>query len=151
MTVLENSIEIARSPEDVFDFGVDLCNEREWNADLRSIERLTAGPIGVGSRYRAEWGSGGLNMVECIAYERPTSWEYLSDSKRMQFGFQGRVTATADGAKLSVRMDLRPHGAARLAMPILRLVFQRGEVRNLAAIKRTMETRDESSQEIHDR
>ncbi|HEY8867893.1 MAG TPA: SRPBCC family protein [Candidatus Limnocylindrales bacterium] len=120
---------------------VDLCNEREWNPDLKSVEKLTDGPVGVGTRYRAEWGSGGLNTVECTRWDRPGFWEHVADSKNLQFGFQGRVTPTAAGSRLVIRMELRPRGLARLAMPILRRVFQRGEVRNLAAIKRTLEAR----------
>lgn len=53
--------------------------------------------------------------------------------------FQARVEPTPAGSRLIVRMDLRPRGLARLGSPILRRVMQREEVRNLAAIKRTLE------------
>jgi hypothetical protein len=54
--------------------------------------------------------------------------------------FHARVEPTSTGSRLIVRMDLRPHGLARLGSPILRRVMQREEVRNLAAIKRALES-----------
>jgi hypothetical protein len=140
MAVLENAVEIARSPVEVFDYCSDLSNEREWTpGSMKSVEKLTDGPVGVGTRYLAEWQQGGPNTVEYTRFERPTSWEATSDSKMLGMVFQARVEPTSAGSRLIVRMDLRPHGLARLGSPILRRVMQREEVRNLAAIKRTLE------------
>ena len=42
MAVLENMVEIARSPVDVFDYCSDLSNEREWSpGSMKSVEKLT--------------------------------------------------------------------------------------------------------------
>jgi hypothetical protein len=142
MAVLENAIEIARSPVDVFDYCSDLCNELVWSPGyMKSVERLTDDPIGVGTQYRAEWQQGGPNTIEYTRFERPTLWEAAADSKSLGMVFLGRVEATAAGCRLIVRMDLHPHGLAKLAAPILTRAMQRQEVRNLAAIKRTMERR----------
>lgn len=140
MAVLENAIEIARSPVEVFDYCSDLCNELEWSPGyMKEVERLTDNPIGVGTRYRAEWQQGGPNAIEYTRFERPTLWEAAADSKALGMVFLGRVEPTAAGSRLVVRMDLRPHGLARLVAPILTRVMQAQEVRNLAAIKRTLE------------
>ena len=40
-TLIENSIEIARTPEDVFDYLSDMGNEVRWNPDCVSMEQLT--------------------------------------------------------------------------------------------------------------
>lgn len=140
MAVLENAVEIARSPVDVYDYCSDLCNELEWSPGyMKSVERLTDDPIGVGTRYRAEWRQGGPNTIEYTRFERPTLWEAAADSKSLGMVFLGRVEPTAAGSRLIIRMDLRPHGLARLAAPLLAWAMQRQEVRNLAAIKRAME------------
>jgi hypothetical protein len=137
---MENAIDIARSPVDVFDFCSDLCNEMEWSPGyMKSVERLTTGPIGVGTRYRAEWRQGGPNTVEYARFERPTSWEAVSESKSLSMVFQGRVEPTPTGSRLVIRMELRPRGLARLAAPVLNRVMQRQEIHNLAAIKSTLE------------
>jgi hypothetical protein len=142
MAVLENAIEIARSPREVFDYCSDLSNELEWSPGyMKDVSRLTDGPIGVGARYRAEWQQGGPNTIEYTRFERPNFWEASADSKTLGMVFQGRVEPTPAGSRLIIRMDLRPHGIARLASPILTRAMQAQEIRNLAAIKRTLEAR----------
>ena len=141
MAVLENAIEIARSPVEVFDYCSDLSNELQWSPGyMKSVERLTDDPIGIGTRYRAEWQQGGPNVLEYTRFERPVAWEATADSKTLGMVFQGRVEPTSTGSRLVIRMDLHPHGLARLAAPILSRVMQAQEIRNLAAIKRTLES-----------
>jgi hypothetical protein len=45
VAVVENVIEIARSPEDVFDYSVDLEREPEWTPKARRVTKVTEGPI----------------------------------------------------------------------------------------------------------
>ena len=52
---VENAIEICRSPEDVFDYPTGITTEVEWNPRTRRVEKLTPGPIGLGTRFGAEW------------------------------------------------------------------------------------------------
>jgi hypothetical protein len=52
---VQNEIEIARSPETVFDYLTDITREVEWNPRTKRVEKLTPGPVGVGSRFGAEW------------------------------------------------------------------------------------------------
>ena len=77
-TVIENVIEIARTPEDVFDYLSDLGNEVRWNPDCLSMEQLTDGPVGVGTRFRAKWKQGPVIFAEVTAYERPRTWTYVN-------------------------------------------------------------------------
>ena len=70
-TLIENVIEIARTPEDVFDYLSDMGNEVRWNPDCVSMEQLTDGPVGVGTRFRAKWKQGPVVFTEVTAYERP--------------------------------------------------------------------------------
>ena len=73
-TLIENVIEIARTPEDVFDYLSDMGNEVRWNPDCVSMEQLTDGPVGVGTRFRAKWKQGPVVFTEVTAYERPRNW-----------------------------------------------------------------------------
>jgi hypothetical protein len=50
--VVENAIEIGVSPEAVFDYCTDVLREPEWNPKLLEVEKLTEGPIGLGTRFR---------------------------------------------------------------------------------------------------
>jgi uncharacterized protein YndB with AHSA1/START domain len=44
---------IHRPPEEVFEFCSDLRSELQWNPKVKYVEKLTDGPVGVGTRYRA--------------------------------------------------------------------------------------------------
>src|SRR6186997_93710 len=75
-TLIENTIEIARTPEDVFDYLSNMANEVRWNPDCLSMEKLTDGPVGVGTRFRAKGKQGAVIFTELTAYGRPHSWTY---------------------------------------------------------------------------
>jgi hypothetical protein len=75
MTVSENQITVACTPEELFDYWVDLRNELEWNPTAVSMEKVTEGPIGVGTRFLARWkGAPSATEVTCLEFERPRRW-----------------------------------------------------------------------------
>ena len=78
VTLIENVTEIARTPEDVFDYLSDMGNEVRWNPDCIAMEQLTDGPVGVGTRFRAKWKQGPVVFTEVTAYERPSNWAYVN-------------------------------------------------------------------------
>jgi hypothetical protein len=54
LAVVENTVDIRSSPEEVFDYCVDLTREPEWNPNARRVEKVS-GPTGLGTRYEAEF------------------------------------------------------------------------------------------------
>jgi hypothetical protein len=135
----ENVIDIARSPEDVFDYCVDLTREPEWNPKAKRVDKLTAGPIGLGTRYEAEFLKGDAMTIELVRFERPVAWESVGRSRRLDAKGEGRISATEEGARIVMRMELRPKGTLRLLLPILGRFMHKQEERNLAAIKEALE------------
>lgn len=73
MPVIKNSVLIHCSPEEAFDYLSDLRAELEWNPACKAMEKLTDGPVGVGTRYRAKWTGSPCIEVETLAYDRPQS------------------------------------------------------------------------------
>ena len=80
VALVENAIEIARSPEDVFDYWVDLEREPEWNRKARRVAKLSDGPIGLGTRFEAEFLKGNAMTIEFVRFERPLAWETVGHS-----------------------------------------------------------------------
>ena len=54
-TVIENFVEIARSPEDVFDYLSDQGNEVHWNPDCISMEKFTPAAGRRGHEVPGKW------------------------------------------------------------------------------------------------
>jgi uncharacterized protein YndB with AHSA1/START domain len=139
LAVVENAVHIARSPEDVFDYCVDLAREPDWNPKARRVEKLTDGPIGLGTRYEAAFLKDSPTTIEFVRFERPVAWESVGRSRRLDAKAEGRVLATEHGARLLMRMELRPKGTLRLLLPLIGRFMHEQEERNLAAIKAALE------------
>jgi len=65
MVRIEGEIVIKRPLEEVFDFVADERNEPRYNPRMRRAEQISDGPIGVGTRFRAEIASMG-RLVEMV-------------------------------------------------------------------------------------
>jgi uncharacterized protein YndB with AHSA1/START domain len=136
---VENEIEIARSPEDVFDYSVDLTREPEWNPKARRVEKVTDGPIGIGTRFEVEFLQGAPMTIEFVRFQRPAAWETVAHSRRLDAKGEGRISATEHGARFLMRMELHPKGSLRLLLPILGRFMHQQQERNLAAMKHVLE------------
>ena len=108
---VENAIEILRSSENVFDHLTDITKEVEWNPRTRRVEKLTPAPIGLGTRFSAEWIKGNPTIVEYVRFERPTAWASIARSRRLDAEGEGRISPTEQGSRVVVRTKLRPKAA----------------------------------------
>ncbi len=138
--VIENAIEIEATPEAVFDYCTDVHREPEWNPKLLEVEKLTEGPIGLGTRFRIRLDGVGWSTTENIAFHRPSYWAATSASRKLDVRIEFEVTPTGRGARLSVRTLLLPHGVLRLAQPILRRYMRQQWEHHLIRIKAKLES-----------
>jgi carbon monoxide dehydrogenase subunit G len=138
MAVIGNRVQIDRSPEKVFDYLVDLRNELDWNPDVQSMQKITDGPIGVGTRFLAKWKQSNQIEVECTRFDRPCGWSY-SNGGPLAVVFDVDVTPQGDGSVLDVRFDARPNGLLKLIFPLLLQQLKRAERRNMQCIKDALE------------
>ena len=138
MAVIENQVDIAKPTDHVFDFTVDLRNELKWNPDVESMEKITDGPVAVGTRFRAKWRTSPPILTECTAYERPRRFTYLNGGP-IEVELTISLTPSASGTLLRSRFDARPHGWFRLIFPVFLVILRRQEKANMANVKRYLE------------
>ena len=131
---------IHRSPEDVFEFCSDLRSELQWNPKVEYIEKLTDGPVGVGTRYRARWANSGLTTVEVVAFDRPRRWETYAKARGMGIRFRGTVTGAVPGARYTAFLKLHPKGLAWLVAPLALLAMRRQGQTNMHHIREALES-----------
>jgi Polyketide cyclase / dehydrase and lipid transport len=136
---VQNEIEIARSPETVFDYLTDITREVEWNPRTKRVEKLTPGPVGVGSRFGAEWIKGNPMVIEYTALERPIGWTSRARSRLLDVKGEGRVSATDRGSRVVIRTEIRPKGILALLRPLLGRTMLQREERNLQRVKAILE------------
>lgn len=131
---------IRRPPDDVFEFLSDLRHELDWNPEATQIEKLTDGPVGVGTRFEAKWRRTRPTIVEVDRYERPTSWRTRSKALGIEVLASGEVAATPGGSRYTIRLDLRPGGLAVLVAPLVKVMMERGEARNMQLVRDALES-----------
>jgi hypothetical protein len=137
--VVENAIEIEATPEAVFDYCTDVLREPEWNPKLLEVEKLTAGPVGLGTRFRIRLDGVGWSTTENIAFHRPNFCAATSASKRLDVRIEWEVRPMERGTILSVRTLLLPHGVLRLGQAILRRFMWHQWEHHLRRIKARLE------------
>ena len=139
--LVRNEFVAGCTQEEAFDFLSDLRNEPEWNPDqCQSVEKVTDGPVGRGTLYRAKWKGSPQIEVEYVHFDRPHSWQAHSDGL-LESNFKGMVERHADGAKLVTELELIPHGFFKLVFPIFKLIFSKSEKAAADRIRKTLEER----------
>ena len=131
---------IRRSPEAVFDYCSDLRSELQWNPQVKYIEKVTDGPVGVGTRYRARWANSGPTTVEVVVFDRPRSWETTTTARGVRIRFQGTVTDAGPGARYTASLELQPEGPARLVAPLALLAMRRQDRKNMRRVREALES-----------
>src|SRR5215217_5606082 len=80
-TVVESAI-IEQPLARVFDTAADARKQLEWDRDtLRSVEQLTPGPLGQGTRYRGDFKGFGVVEYEFAEYEPPRRFAHQTSMK----------------------------------------------------------------------
>jgi Polyketide cyclase / dehydrase and lipid transport len=145
---VEGSIVIDRPVDEVFDFVADERNEPRYNAGMIRVEKLSPGPIGLGTCFEAEMISGGRRApmtIEFTTFDRPRR---LASSTRLStMDIHGTLLfePVPEGTRMTWRWELRPRGLLRVAGPLVRRMGQRQEQEIWAGLKRCLEAGERAS------
>lgn len=143
MARIHGEIVIARPVEEVFDFVADERNEPKYNPQMTRVDKTTAGPIGVGSRFEAETrtrGAATTMTIQFTEFERPRRLASLTRLSPMDIAGLVTFQPTAEGTLLRWDWDLRPRGFMKLLSPLVARMGRRQEETNWANLKRYLET-----------
>lgn len=128
------------SPEAAFDYLADHRAELEWNPKCRLMEKVTPGPVGLGTRYRAKWKGSPYVELETVAFDRPRSWT-VHNGGSIEATFTCRLEPVPEGTRLHADFDPRPHGWFRLVYPVFLIMIRRDEKANMSHLRDVLERR----------
>lgn len=136
-----NAITIRRRPADVFAFLSRFENVPRWNYAITETRKVSAGPVGVGSRYVQ------TRTVPSHSEESFEITEYEPDRRLSIKGTLGRFPAEAtyaieaigDATRLTNDVELQPTGLLSVVAPLAASRVRAAVANNLEALKNILE------------
>jgi uncharacterized membrane protein len=142
MARIATSVEIARSPEDVFAYIADVPRHPEWQEGLVSVTVETEGPIRVGTRivHRRKLGPRTVATTsEITAYEPPRVVGFRGIDGPIRGQGSQRVEPVGDGSRVLFEMELEGYGLGKLMLPMARRQAARQVAASHEKLKRILE------------
>lgn len=141
MIRVEHSVQISRSPEDVFVRLSDVERLPEWQTS--ALEVHADGPIAQGSRIfekRRLMGREMDNELEVVAFDPPRRLTLRSLGGPVKLTIDHELAAVDGGTRLTIVASGKPGGVMKLAGPMIERTA-REEIRgDFARLKELLET-----------
>ena len=137
---IERSIWIARPPEEIWNYLVDVSNETQWRGGVAEAQWISDPPHGVGST--------GLHFIEGIGdwpwkvteWEEPRIMGWDVTGGRFEGSHAGyRVTPEDAGSRVTIHMRVKPSALMRILMLIMKRRMRRQLAAHLEKLKAIME------------
>jgi hypothetical protein len=139
---VKGEILIHRPVELVFDYVADQRNEPIYNPRMLRSEKITDGPIGVGTRFRATARSGrrlAEMLIEITEYDRARRLGSRTTMSSVDVNGE-LVFVPVDGAtRMSWSWEVSPKGPLRLLGPLVARLGRRQEKTIWTALKTQLE------------
>jgi uncharacterized membrane protein len=142
MASIATSVEIARSPEDVFAYITDVSRHPEWQEGLVSANLESDGPVRVGSRVLHKRKLGFTTIAapsEITAFNPPEVVGFRGLDGPIRAEGSQRVERVGDGSRVSFEMEMRGHGLGVLMLPMARRQAARQVATSHERLKRILE------------
>lgn len=128
--------------QDVFAFAANPNNMPKWNSAVASLEQLTPGTVGVGSKFKSKAELMGRSIegeMQVIAYEPDTKCGFQVHAGPMQVNLTLSFKTVGTGTKISLNAQGNPAGFFKLAEGVMAGRIKSMMEENLARLKSQLE------------
>ena len=123
--VSESAI-IERPPAEVFGVAADPHEQLKWDhGTLRSVEKLTPGPLGRGARYRGDFRGFGTVEYEYDVFEPGQRFTHRAAMKIGDVRHTFEFEEVPEGTRLTQSIVAEPKGMGKLMAPIMKVMMRR--------------------------
>jgi len=145
MPPITTSIEVNRSPEDVFAYATDPTRFSEWQKGVVDGSNDDPGPPSVGARCSTTRRIGFVkrpSVSEVVSVDPPKAWSVRGIDGPIRAVVDVTVARLADAqARLTISVDFDGHGIGRVLVPLVVRSQARKEMpTNLATLKQRLES-----------
>ena len=140
---VQESVQIARSPAEVWDAIADYGFDRQWRKGLTDMTPDPAGPPAVGTKVHEVVRSSGRDYVaDTVVTELDPGVSYRFAGEGTIGGVAGGRSVRANdgaGAVFTYTIDLKPTGGMRLLRPVMGPMVRSGLKKDLQKLKALLE------------
>lgn len=127
MTTVSRTFTVTPPPAVVLDYLKDFANAEEWDPGTESCTRNDSGPVQVGSTWH------NVSKIAGVSTELTYELKELADDHLKFIGTNKTATSTDTitvlpkdgGSEVTYEAVIEMNGAAKLASPIVKLVFEK--------------------------
>jgi carbon monoxide dehydrogenase subunit G len=128
MTTVSRTFTVTPSPAVVVDYLKDFAHAEEWDPGTESCTPIEPGPVLVGSRWH------NTSKIAGVSTELVYELTELTEDTIVFVGKNDTATSTdtitvrphpAGGSEVTYTAVIEMHGAAKLAAPVIKLVFEK--------------------------
>jgi uncharacterized protein YndB with AHSA1/START domain len=150
MTRIVTTVEIARTPEDVFAYVTNPSHLPDWQASVVSVQQDdTAARVGKRVVVMRQAGPRKMASTAEIAELRPPhSWLIRGIDGPVRGNVKGRIEPLEDGARsrVTIELELQGHGIGKLLLPlVVKRQAQREMPENAQRLKERLEVAREEA------
>ena len=142
MINLDLGVLIDKPVKDVFAFITNAANMPKWNAAVVSMEQITPGDVGVGTKFKNVGEMMGRRIegeMEVIAFEPDTKYGFQMNAGPVQVSITLTFKTVGTGTKLSLNAQGNPGGFFKLAEGVMQGRVKSMMEENLARLKSVLE------------
>jgi uncharacterized protein YndB with AHSA1/START domain len=142
MARVDGEIVIDRPVDAVFDYVADQSNEPQYNPQMVRAEKITAGPVGAGTKFRSAVASRGRTaemLIEITGYDRPRRLASVTTMQQADIRYTLTFEPAGSGTRMRWSGQVRPKGAFRLLGPLIARMGRHQEQRIWASLKQHLE------------
>ena len=146
MAPIVESIEIARSPEDVFRYVTDPDHLRDWQASVVDVKKEAEGPMHAGSKVvvtRQIKGRTRPMTQEFGELEPPRHWTVRGVDSPIRGNVDGTDEPIDGGnrSRVTIRLDFEGHGIGKVLVPlVVRRMAAKEMPENMQRLKERLES-----------
>jgi len=133
-------VDIARPPEQVYDYLADMRNEPEWLPGASAVRVTSEGEIGLGAAFEGTYARAGTVRCTISTFDRPHRLVIHGDAKGMSFDDAITLTPIDGGTRLDAVMRTQPKGFFKIVAPMMGRVIDKQFQSNWEHLRAVLES-----------
>jgi len=133
---------IDKPVKDVFAFVTNPANMAKWNSAVVSMEQITPGAVGLGTKFKNVGEMLGRRIegeMQVVAFEPDSKYGFQMNAGPMQVNITLAFKTVGTGTKLSLNAQGNPAGVFKLAEGVMQGRVKSMMEENLARLKSVLE------------